>query len=99
MEISNPRETRHKMGINQEEFWRRIGVTQSAGSRYENGRAMTRPTRELYRLVHVEKLDLAKVNSVDIAIAAHLREVCPELYETLGKVVKGVPGQAITLGR
>lgn len=95
MENINPRETRLKMGINQEEFWRCIGVTQSAGSRYENGRAMTRPTQELYRLVHVEKLDLAKVNGVDIAIAGHLREVCPELYQALEKTVTGEAAQVI----
>lgn len=95
MEILHPRETRYKLGINQEEFWRRIGVTQSAGSRYENGRAMSKPTRELFRLVHVEKLDLASINRMDMAIAAYLREFSPDLYVSLGKVVKGRSSKAI----
>ena len=34
----NPREIRHRLGLNQQEFWGRIGVTQSGGSRYESGR-------------------------------------------------------------
>ena len=32
--ISNPREIRRKLRMNQQEFWSRIGVTQSGGSRY-----------------------------------------------------------------
>ena len=59
--IFNPREIRQRLGMNQEEFWTRIGVTQSGGSRYESGRAMPRPVRELLRLVHVEQLELSKV--------------------------------------
>jgi DNA-binding transcriptional regulator YiaG len=56
--IFNPREIRQRLGMNQEEFWTRIGVTQSGGSRYEGGRSMPRPVRELLRLVHVENLSL-----------------------------------------
>ena len=29
---------RQKLGLNQQQFWARLGVTQSGGSRYENGR-------------------------------------------------------------
>ena len=32
--ISNPREIRRRLHLNQEEFWSRIGFTQSCGSRY-----------------------------------------------------------------
>ena len=32
--IENPREIRKKLGMNQQEFWGQIGVTQSGGSRY-----------------------------------------------------------------
>lgn len=32
------RKLRQKKGMNQSEFWGQIGVTQSGGSRYENGR-------------------------------------------------------------
>ncbi|MBK8335062.1 MAG: hypothetical protein IPL03_00110 [Sterolibacteriaceae bacterium] len=33
--------------MNQTEFWKRFGVTQSAGSRYESGRSLPRPLRVL----------------------------------------------------
>ena len=32
-----PREIRRKLGLNQQQFWSKIGVTQSGGSRYESG--------------------------------------------------------------
>lgn len=32
---------RETLGYNQSEFWERVGVTQSAGSRYENGRQIS----------------------------------------------------------
>jgi transcriptional regulator with XRE-family HTH domain len=44
-------DVRTKLGLNQSEFWRRIGVTQSGGSRYENGRTMPTPTAILFELV------------------------------------------------
>ena len=34
-EISNPRDIRRKLGLNQHDFWSKVGVTQSGGSRYE----------------------------------------------------------------
>lgn len=37
----NPREVRQQLGLNQQEFWSRIGVTQSGGSR--TGRGILRP--------------------------------------------------------
>jgi hypothetical protein len=52
--VLNPREIRRRLGLNQEQFWTQIGVTQSGGSRYESGREMPKPVRELLRLVHVE---------------------------------------------
>lgn len=50
----NPKEVRIRLGLNQQEFWGRIGVTQSGGSRYESGRAMPKPVQELLRIVHVD---------------------------------------------
>lgn len=34
------RELRKKLGLNQADFWSRVGVMQSGGSRYESGRDM-----------------------------------------------------------
>ncbi|BCL75077.1 transcriptional regulator [Jeongeupia sp. HS-3] len=79
----NPREIRRRLGLNQQEFWSRIGVTQSGGSRYESGRNMPRPVRELLRAVHVEQVDLSKINNEDFQILEYLKEMKPELYETL----------------
>lgn len=36
---------RVRLGKNQTEFWKPIGVTQSGGSRYESGRDIPTPTR------------------------------------------------------
>ena len=38
--IENPTELRKSAGMNQTEFWKKFGVTQSGGSRYESGRSM-----------------------------------------------------------
>jgi transcriptional regulator with XRE-family HTH domain len=84
----NPREIRQRLGMNQEQFWTRIGVTQSGGSRYESGRSMPRPVRELLRLVHIERLDLSKVRKEDLEIIEHVRSHHPDLYQSLKKAVK-----------
>lgn len=87
--IANPREIRRKLGLNQSEFWGSLGVTQSGGSRYESGREMPKPVRELLRLVHVERVDLAKVRREDVVVAQLLKERDPELYKELRKTARG----------
>lgn len=84
----NPREIRRRLGMNQERFWTQIGVTQSGGSRYESGRDMPRPVKELLRLVHVEQLDLSQVKRVDFEIIGYLKESHPDLYRTLRRAVR-----------
>lgn len=39
-------------GLNQSEFWGRVGVTQSGGSRYEGGRRMPTPVKMLIALAY-----------------------------------------------
>jgi transcriptional regulator with XRE-family HTH domain len=89
LDLVNPREIRRRLGLNQEEFWTRIGVTQSGGSRYESGRSMPKPVRELLRLVHVEQIDLSRVKKEDFEIIDHLKSVHPDLYQSLRKAVRG----------
>jgi transcriptional regulator with XRE-family HTH domain len=89
MEIMNPREIRRRLGLNQQEFWTKIGVTQSGGSRYESGRSMPKPVRELLRLVHVERVDLARVRKEDFEIIEHLKSNDPQLYQHLRRAAKG----------
>ena len=45
--LHNPSELRKSTGMNQTEFWKRFGVTQSGGSRYESGRRMPMPLKLL----------------------------------------------------
>ena len=86
--VLNPREIRRRLGLNQEQFWTQIGVTQSGGSRYESGREMPKPVRELLRLVHVEQVDLSQIKRIDFEIIAYLRESHPDLYRSLRRAVK-----------
>jgi transcriptional regulator with XRE-family HTH domain len=79
----NPREIRHRRGLNQQQFWPLIGVTQSGGSRYESGRRMPAPVRELLRIVHVEGIPLNEVRGDDHALVQYLKKVRPGLYREL----------------
>ena len=86
--IINPREIRRKLGLNQQDFWTKIGVTQSGGSRYESGRKMPKPVKELLRLVHVEQIDLGRIKKEDVEILEYLKESHPDLYKSLRKAAK-----------
>ena len=87
-EKTDPREIRRKLGLNQQQFWSKIGVTQSGGSRYESGRNMPRPVRELLRLVHVEQIDIQRVKREDMDVIDYLKSEDPELFKTLKKSAK-----------
>ena len=81
--ISDPRAIRQRLGLNQQDFWGQIGVTQSGGSRYESGREMPKPVRELLRLVHVDRLNLRNVTRNDLLMIAYLKKSQPKLYKKL----------------
>ena len=51
----NVRKLREELGINQSEFWGHIEVTQSGGSRFENGRSMPGPVCKLLGLVYLKE--------------------------------------------
>ena len=87
--IANPRIIRRRLNLNQQEFWSRVGVTQSGGSRYESGRNMPKPVRELLRLVHVERIDLGRVKKEDFEIIDHLKSHHPDLYVNLRRAARG----------
>jgi transcriptional regulator with XRE-family HTH domain len=89
--ISNPRQIRQRLGLNQQEFWGKIGVTQSGGSRYESGRQMPKPVRELLRVVHVDQIDLRKINRNDLAVLTYLKSTEPALYRKLKVSAAGQP--------
>jgi len=90
--VLNPREIRRRLGMNQEQFWTQIGVTQSGGSRYESGREMPRPVKELLRLVHVEQIDLSQVKRIDFEIISYLKEAHPDLYRSLRRAARARAG-------
>jgi transcriptional regulator with XRE-family HTH domain len=80
-----PRDIRLRLGLNQREFWSQIGVTQSGGSRYESGRSMPKPVRELLRLVHIEQLDIQNIKRDDLEVIEYLKKSDPDLLKTLKK--------------
>ena len=88
VETIDAREIRRKLAMNQQQFWSKLGVTQSGGSRYESGRNMPRPVQQLLRLVHVEQIDIAKVKREDFEIVEYLKSQDPELYKTLKKAAR-----------
>ena len=83
-----PREIRRKLGLNQQQFWSKIDVTQSGGSRYESGRNMPKPVRELLRLVHVEQIDTQRIKRDDMEVINYLKSEDSELYKNLKKSAK-----------
>lgn len=88
IEKIDAREIRRKLGLNQSEFWARIGVTQSGGSRYESGRNMPRPVQQLLRLVHVEQIDPARIKREDFEVIEYLRAQDPDLFKSLKKAAR-----------
>lgn len=83
--ITNPRDIRRRLRLNQQQFWSRIGVTQSGGSRYESGRNMPKPVRELLRLVHIEGIELNHAKGSDFEVVTYLKQANPRLYRRLRK--------------
>lgn len=62
--LNDPASLRRARNENQSAYWTRFGVTQSAGSRYENERALPAPTATLVAL-----FELGVVTEQDIAEA------------------------------
>lgn len=88
MEKVNAREIRRKLGMNQQQFWSKLGVTQSGGSRYESGRNMPRPVQHLLRLVHVEQIDIGKIRRDDYEVIEYLKAKKSDLFKELKKEAK-----------
>jgi transcriptional regulator with XRE-family HTH domain len=82
------RAIRRKLGLNQQQFWSQLGVTQSGGSRYESGRNMPRPVQHLLRLVHVEQIDIGKVRKEDFEVIEYLKASKSALFKELKKEAK-----------
>ncbi|MDR2240087.1 MAG: transcriptional regulator [Zoogloeaceae bacterium] len=90
-ETVDARGIRRKLGLNQQQFWSRIGVTQSGGSRYESGRNIPRPVQQLLRLVYVEQIDISKIRRDDWEVVEYLKSNDSELFKSLKKAAKAKP--------
>lgn len=85
LENIDVREIRRGLGLNQQQFWSRLGVTQSGGSRYESGRNIPRPVQHLLRLVHVEQIDIEKIKREDWEVVEYLKAHEADLFKELKK--------------
>jgi hypothetical protein len=68
------------LGLNQTDFWARVGGTQSGGSRYENYRKMPKAVQELLRVVYVERINLAHFSRQDLEVVAYLKKSTVALF-------------------
>lgn len=73
------------LGINQQQFWSPLGVTQSGGSRYENGRNIPKAVLELLRLLYVERIDIKVIKREDWEVIKYLKSQDMALYKLLKK--------------
>lgn len=94
----NVKALRRNLGLNQSEFWGRLGVTQSAGSRYESGRRMPKPVMELLRICHIERIDLSQVHAADLALLDYIKASRPELLMGLRSAMAGTNEPQIAQG-
>ncbi len=66
--LTNVRDLRHSLGMNQSAFWSKFGVTQSGGSRYESGRSMPVPLKILVQAWLDKVVDDAMVGKLTAKI-------------------------------
>lgn len=61
LEGGEMRRIRARKGLTQEEFWKRVGVTQSGGCRYEKGRHIPRPVQLCLYIAYGSRNEKRKV--------------------------------------
>ncbi len=77
------RARREQLGLTQEQFWSRVGVTQSAGSRYESGTPVPWILRVLILLGHDWGVFPGGLRSGEVEAVCALRETDPARYQAL----------------
>lgn len=85
------RAIRRKLGLNQSEFWSKLGITQSGGSRYESGRDMPWAVSQLLRLMYVERVELHRIKRGDLEVLDALRTRHAKLYNDIKRSLKAKP--------
>ena len=81
---------RHSLDINQRSFWGQVGVTQSGGSRYEQGRPLPAPVAQLLDTVYVKGVTLGRLEPNNFAILEYLKSEHPDLYASLDKAARAM---------
>ena len=81
---------RRSLNLGQSAFWLRLGVTQSGGSRYENGRPLPVAVGMLLDTVYIKGVALERLAANDFAILDLLKTQHPDLYTSLDKAARGM---------
>jgi len=84
---------RRVSGLNQTEFWAKVGISQNTGLRYESRGSVPPTVGLLIDLVYVRLIDVAKLNGEDMAILEYLQLSLPGWYARLRKIVKSARGK------
>lgn len=66
--VTNSRDARKALGLNQLAFWSQFGITQSGGSRYETGRNIPGPAQLLMALHAAGKFSFEDLSAVQQAL-------------------------------
>ena len=81
---------RRSLNLGQSAFWLRLGVTQSGGSRYENGRPLPPAVGKLLDIVYIKGISPGRLKENDSAILELLKTQYPDLYASLDKATSGL---------
>jgi transcriptional regulator with XRE-family HTH domain len=84
LDFSDIATTRKKANFNQLDFWKRYGVTQSGGSRYESGRNIPKPLAILLWLHQSGKVMDKGNQSAQVQRAFQGRASVPDLEAFVG---------------
>ena len=64
---------RRGLKLSQTDFWTRLGVAQSGGSRYENGRPLPLPVVKLLDIIYIHRISPDRLNENDSVILELLK--------------------------
>ena len=81
---------RRSLNLRQSAFWLRLGVTQSGGSRYENGRPLPVAVGKLLEVIYIKGVSPGRLKENDSAILELLKTQYPDLYASLDKAASGL---------
>lgn len=83
METIDLKSLRKSTGLNQQQFWAAVNVTQSGGSRYESGRKMPKSVETLVRMKYEQGIDLENVDAEMVRIIIAVKTHHPDLYQNM----------------